>query len=48
MKALLIAVVVASMTLTACSNEKEHTKEENMKRNDTSNHPTDIGKNKSY
>lgn len=48
MKALFIAVVITSISLTGCSNNNEHSKEENMKRNDTSNHPTNIGKNKSY
>lgn len=47
MRALFITVMVV-LSLAACSGNNEHSKEENMKRNDTSNHSTDIGNNKSY
>lgn len=49
MQRLMAILIISSFTLIGCSGkESNHSKEENMKRNDTSNYPTNIGKNKSY
>lgn len=53
MKTILVSLLTLTLTLTltACSkseNSEHPSKEEMKKRNDTSNHETDIGHNKTY